>query len=100
QDALEVTVLTNGKDKDGDAAQLPVEDATVTAGGTTATTDGSGRAVLQGYFGDEPVKVSKIGFKSQTKQIQFAKPDGSGKPTGSATFILQPIATEDSIDVN
>jgi hypothetical protein len=99
QDYIEVIVVADEKDCFRHCP--PVEGATVTAGATTATTDANGRAVLQGRFDDEPIRVQKSGFKTQFQQASSSRSSrfSAGVSRGSVTFKLEPASTESSIDV-
>ncbi|MGI8733737.1 MAG: MSCRAMM family protein, partial [Pyrinomonadaceae bacterium] len=104
--SIEVTVLQGDRVERIARYNLPLPDASVRIeqGGSVKAgnvTDSSGRAKISGDFeGNVQVVVEASGYKRQVKTVRVA---GSERLTGSSasvTFLMQPEASEDSIEVS
>jgi hypothetical protein len=91
EDLIEVTVLSAAKRNEG---SVPLAGVSVRGGEETTTTNVYGVAKLRGTFeGKVEVAVEKSGYLRQTKTVNAS----GGK--GSASFTLQPEATEDTVSI-
>lgn len=99
--SIEVTVLQGDRVEKLAGYNLPLPDASVTVGQTTTSTDRSGRAYIAGDFeGSVEVVVEASGYKRQTKSVRLSDKQRFTGGTASATFLMYPESTEDSIEVS
>lgn len=94
EDTIDVTVVA--KDSIDDQNPRPLKGAAVTDGRGTVYTDDKGQVQLHGAYDRAPqITVSANDYQSQTKKVTINKPL-FGKVTGSATFVLDPAASNNS----
>jgi hypothetical protein len=99
--SIDVTVLQGDRVEKIAGYNLPLPDASVTAGNTTEITDRSGRAKISGDFeGNVEVVVEASGYKRQVKVVRVAAGGRLMGSSASLTFLMQPEASEDSIEVS
>jgi hypothetical protein len=102
--SIEVTVLQGDKIDRIGRFNLPLPGASVTVGQTTLGTDPSGQVKISGDFeGNVKVTVEASGYKSQDQTVNTVRISDSGRLTGGralVTFLMQPEATEDFIEVS
>lgn len=94
EDTIDVTVVA--KDSIDDQNPRPLKGAAVSDGRGTVYTDDKGQVQLHGAYDRAPhITVSAHDYQSQTKKVTINKPL-IGKVTGSATFVLDPAASNNS----
>lgn len=96
RDYVEVTVVAD--DEKCFRHCRPVEGVAITAGGTSATTDADGKAILYGIFDDENVRAQKAGYKTQAQQVSSTR-SSDGARRGALTFRLKPESAEATVEV-
>jgi len=95
-DTIQITVLAkdyvDAKDK-----PRPLRNAAVSDGRFTRHTDSTGQVTLEGaYDRGQEVTVTAPNYETRTQRVAINKTLPFSKGTGSATFILTPVLSENS----